>query len=69
MSGKCRPFDGYVLVSPEYNNGMPGGVKNAIDYLYNEWIGKPALIITYGILGGLKSSEQLAGVSFVWPLP
>jgi NAD(P)H-dependent FMN reductase len=68
-SEKCRAYDGYILVSPEYNHGMPGGVKNAIDFLYNEWIGKPALIVTYGIFGGLKSSEQLAGVSFFLPLP
>jgi NAD(P)H-dependent FMN reductase len=52
-------FDGYVLVSPEYNYGVPGGVKNAIDYLYNEWIGKPMLIVTYGIHGGKISSDSL----------
>ena len=38
---------------------MPGGVKNAIDYLYNEWIGKPVLIVTYGIKGGEISSASL----------
>ena len=26
-------------------------VKNVIDYLYNEWIGKPVMIVTYGALG------------------
>jgi len=52
-------FDGYIFVSPEYNYGLPGGVKNAIDYLYNEWIGKPVLIVTYGIMGGNSSSESL----------
>ena len=46
-------------MSPEYNFGLPGGVKNAIDYLYNEWIGKPVLIVTYGIAGGSNSSENL----------
>ena len=54
--------DGYVLVSPEYNGGVPGGVKNAIDYLRNEWRGRPIAIITYGILGGNQSSDQLAQV-------
>lgn len=51
--------DGYVLVSPEYNYGMPGSVKNAIDFLYHPWKGKPIAIITYGLNGGKTSSEQL----------
>jgi NAD(P)H-dependent FMN reductase len=51
--------DGYVLVSPEYNYGMPGGVKNAIDYVFHPWKGKPIAIVTYGLNGGMTSSEQL----------
>lgn len=46
-------------MTPEYNLGVPGGVKNSIDYLYNEWIGKPVLIVTYGIHGGNLSSDSL----------
>jgi NAD(P)H-dependent FMN reductase len=51
--------EGYILVSPEYNYGMPGGVKNAIDYLYHPWKGKPIAVVTYGLNGGKTSSEQL----------
>jgi NAD(P)H-dependent FMN reductase len=58
-SAAIAPFDGYVFVAPEYNFGTPGGLKNAIDYLYNEWIGKPVLIVTYGIKGGNMTSESL----------
>jgi len=58
-SAAIAPFDGYIFVAPEYNFGLPGGLKNAIDYLYNEWIGKPVLIVTYGIFGGSSSSDQL----------
>lgn len=54
--------DGYVFVSPEYNFGMPGGVKNAVDYVYHEWKGKPIAVFTYGILGGSSASEQLQHV-------
>lgn len=50
--------DGYVLVSPEYNYGMPGSVKNAIDYLYLGWKGKPIAVVTYGIRGGITASAQ-----------
>jgi NAD(P)H-dependent FMN reductase len=58
-SAAIKRFDGYIFVTPEYNLGVPGGVKNSIDYLYNEWIGKPVLIVTYGIHGGNLSSDSL----------
>ena len=34
-------------------------MKNAIDFLYNEWIGKPIAILTYGIIGGSTASFNL----------
>lgn len=37
---------------------MAGGTKNAIDYLLNEWKGKPLAIVSYGAQGGSKSSQQ-----------
>jgi NAD(P)H-dependent FMN reductase len=46
-------------VTPEYNIGVPGGVKNAFDYLYNEIKGKPFLIISYGITGGGSANDSL----------
>ena len=58
-SAAIASFDAFVWVSAEYNAGVPGGVKNAIDYLFHELVGKPALIVTYGIFGGKKSSESL----------
>lgn len=58
-SAAVGAFDGYVLVSPEYNLGIPGSVKNAIDYLYNEWLGKPVAIVTYGIHGANLASAAL----------
>ncbi|KAG0646096.1 NAD(P)H-dependent FMN reductase LOT6 [Hyphodiscus hymeniophilus] len=58
-SAAIEAFDAYIWVSPEYNFGVPGAVKNAIDSLYNEWIGKPVLVVTYGIFGGASASESL----------
>jgi NAD(P)H-dependent FMN reductase len=58
-SAEIAKYDGYIIVANEYNFGMSGATKNAIDYLYNEWTGKPILIITYGILGGTNASESL----------
>lgn len=58
-SAAIAPYDAYIFVSPEYNFGPPGGVKNAIDYLYNEWIGKPIFLVTYGIMGGKNAGDVL----------
>jgi|SRR5215210_518838 len=33
-SAKIDSFDGYVFVTAEYNHGVPGALKNGIDYLY-----------------------------------
>ncbi|KAK9328607.1 flavoprotein-like protein [Lipomyces starkeyi] len=58
-SAKISEFSGYIFVTPEYNYGIPGSIKNAIDYLYNEWQGKPVFIVSYGIQGGLLASDAL----------
>jgi NAD(P)H-dependent FMN reductase len=58
-SAAIKQFDGYIFVAPEYNHGVPGGLKNAIDYLFHEWTGKPVFIVTYGIHGGNFSSDAL----------
>src|SRR3546814_16010587 len=36
-AAKIAPFDGFVFVAPEYNHGISGALKNAIDYLSGEW--------------------------------
>ncbi len=53
---------GVVFVTPQYNWGYPAPLKNAIDHLYREWRGKPALIVTYGSHGGGKCGAQLREV-------
>jgi len=58
-SAEIGKYDAYIIVTPEYNFGLPGGIKNAIDYLYNTWIGKPVLIVSYGIKGGSVASDHL----------
>jgi NAD(P)H-dependent FMN reductase len=55
------PHSAYVLVVPEYNYGMAGGTKNAIDFVFNEWTGKPAVVVSYGIHGGKIANEQVKG--------
>jgi NAD(P)H-dependent FMN reductase len=49
-------YDGFVLVFPQYNWGYPAVLKNAMDYLYDEWAGKPVSIMCYGSHGGFQAS-------------
>ena len=55
-------LDAFVFVTPQYNWGIPAGLKNAIDYLFHEWHGKPAMIVTYGGHGGSKCAAQMQTV-------
>jgi NAD(P)H-dependent FMN reductase len=50
--------DGFVFVTPEYNHGVPGGLKNAVDSLGPEWTGKTAGFVSYGADGGIRAVEQ-----------
>ncbi len=51
-------YDAYVFISPEYNHGVPGALKNAVDSLGAEWMGKPVGIVSYGAEGGVRAVEQ-----------
>ncbi len=51
-------LDGFVFVTPEYNHGVPGGFKNAVDVLGPEWVGKPVSFIGHGAVGGVRAIEQ-----------
>ena len=58
--------DGILFCSPEYNRGMPGVLKNAIDvgsrpYGKSVWDRKPAAIITAstGAIGGALANHQI----------
>jgi NAD(P)H-dependent FMN reductase len=56
---KIASFDGFVIVTPEYNHGTPGVLKNAIDYLYAEWNNKAVGFVSYGGTGGTRAVENL----------
>jgi NAD(P)H-dependent FMN reductase len=58
-AAKVAAFDAYVFVTPEYNHGTSGALKNAIDYLYREWNNKAAGFVGYGSAGGTRTVEQL----------
>ena len=58
-AAKIDAFDAFVFVTPEYNHGTSGALKNAIDYLFREWNNKAAGCVGYGSAGGVRAVEQL----------
>jgi NAD(P)H-dependent FMN reductase len=58
-SAKIETFDAFIFVTPEYNHGTSGALKNAIDFLYREWNNKAAGFVGYGSAGGTRAVEQL----------
>jgi len=59
-----RGLDGFVVVTPEYNHGYPGHLKNAFDALYPAWNHKPIAFLSYGgFAAGARAAEQLSLVA------
>ena len=45
--------DGFIFIVQEYNHSITGALKNALDYLREEWNNKAAGIVSYGSVGAL----------------
>jgi NAD(P)H-dependent FMN reductase len=58
-TAKIAEADAYVIIAPEYNHSMPAVLKNALDYVYQEWNNKPLGFVSYGSVMGARSVEQL----------
>lgn len=55
--------DAVVFVTPEYNFGFTAPVKNAIDYLHEEWRYRPAGFVSYGgVSAGTRAVQMLKQV-------
>lgn len=62
-SKKIEEADAFIIVLAEYNYGYPAPIKNAIDYLHNEWKYKPVSFVSYGgVSAGLRSTQMLKQV-------
>ena len=65
LADAVRAADGVIFVSPEYNYSIPGGLKNAVDWVSRvpnqPFAGKPVTLIsaTGGILGGGRMQYDL----------
>jgi NAD(P)H-dependent FMN reductase len=59
-SAKVGAADAFVFITPEYNYGFTAPLKNAIDYLHNEWRYKPVGFVSYGgVAGGTRAVQML----------
>lgn len=55
-------YDGFIIVTPEYNHSTSGALKNALDFVYAEWNNKAAGFVGYGSAGGARAVEHLRGI-------
>lgn len=65
---KINLAHGVIIVTPEYNGGMPASLKNAIDVLYDEWRHKPTGIVTVSS-GPFAGNQCLVSLQFsLWKM-
>jgi NAD(P)H-dependent FMN reductase len=56
-----RNADGFLMVSGEYNHGIPPALKNLLDHFLEEYFFRPSGIVCYsaGGFGGVRAAMQL----------
>jgi chromate reductase, NAD(P)H dehydrogenase (quinone) len=65
MADAIRAADGVIIVTPEYNHSIPGGLKNAIDWISRlpdqPFAAKPVALesASQGLWGGLRAQLAL----------
>jgi NAD(P)H-dependent FMN reductase len=80
MAAMIRSADAVLIVSGEYNHGIPPALKNLLDHFLEEWFFRPAGIACYsaGRFGGVRAAMQLRmtlaelgmpSVSTLFPVP
>jgi chromate reductase len=66
LRSAIRTSDGVIMISPEYNHGMSGVLKNALDWASRPYgraalMGKPVLTMTASpaFTGGVRAQQQM----------
>jgi NAD(P)H-dependent FMN reductase len=61
LAALYRRADGFLLVSAEYNHGVPPALKNLLDHFLEEYFWRPSAITCYsaGGYGGVRAAMQL----------
>lgn len=58
-ANKINEYKVIIVLTPQYNWGIPASLKNAIDFVYLEWKNKPLSVISYGYHGGTQARISL----------
>lgn len=63
--------DGFIIVTAEYNHGIPPALKNILDHFGDEFKNKSCGIVSYsdGAIGGARACEQLRMVCSTLGMP
>lgn len=65
-SARVDAADAFIFVTPEYNHSFSPALKNAVDFLSQEWWRKPVGVVSYGgISGGTRGVTALEPVLLV----
>jgi NAD(P)H-dependent FMN reductase len=59
---KLNEFDGYIIVTAEYNRSITGALKNAIDWAYKPFMRKAVAFVGYGSVGAARAIEHLRNI-------
>jgi NAD(P)H-dependent FMN reductase len=59
---KLNEFDGFIIVTAEYNRSITGALKNALDWAYKPFIKKAVAFVGYGSVGGARAIEHLRNI-------
>ena len=61
LAGLYRGADGFLVVSGEYNHGIPPALKNLLDHFLEEYFFRPSGIVCYSVggFGGVRAAMQL----------
>lgn len=54
--------DAVLFLVAEYNHSLTAVLKNAIDWIYHEWSGKPVAFVGYGWVGGARAIKHLRDI-------
>ena len=62
LAALYRRADGFIIVSGEYNHGVPPALKNLLDYFLEVYFWRPSGIVCYssGQFGGVRAAMQIA---------
>ncbi|MDE2247909.1 MAG: NAD(P)H-dependent oxidoreductase [Xanthomonadaceae bacterium] len=61
LAALYRRVDGFLIVSAEYNHGIPPALKNLLDHFLEEYFWRPSGIVCYsaGMFGGVRAAVAL----------